>query len=53
MNVGDIMEIPGPLGNWHFWDITEGKNVVVMGCGFAFTTPGSSIIYILDLNNRS
>jgi sulfhydrogenase subunit gamma (sulfur reductase) len=53
MKVGDIMGIRGPLGNWYPWDVMEGKNVVIIGGGFAFTTLRSSIIYILDPDNRS
>ena len=53
MHVGDIMGIRGPLGNWYPWDEMEGKNVVIIGGGFAFTTLRSSIIYMLDPANRS
>ena len=28
MQVGDIMGIRGPLGNWYPWDLLEGKNVL-------------------------
>jgi NAD(P)H-flavin reductase len=52
MKVGDIMGIRGPLGNWYPWDVMEGKNVVIIGGGFAFTTLRSSIIYMLDPDNR-
>ena len=53
MKPGDIMGVRGPLGNWYPWDIMEGKNVVIIGGGFAFTTLRSSIIYMLDPANRS
>lgn len=54
MKVGDIMGIRGPLGNWYPWEMLEkGKNVVIIGGGFAFTTLRSSIIYMLDPANRS
>jgi len=52
MKEGDIMGIRGPLGNAFPWDILEGKNVVIVGGGFAFTTLRSSIIYMLDPANR-
>ncbi|MCF8110259.1 MAG: FAD/NAD(P)-binding protein [Desulfobacteraceae bacterium] len=52
MKEGDIMGIRGPLGNWYPWDMLEGKNVVIIGGGFAFTTLRSSIIYMLDPENR-
>jgi len=54
MKAGDIMGIRGPLGNWYPWEMLEkGKNVVIIGGGFAFTTLRSSIIYMLDPANRS
>jgi NAD(P)H-flavin reductase len=53
MNVDDIMGVRGPMGNWYPWDNLEGKNVVIIGGGFAFTTLRSSIIYMLDPANRS
>ncbi len=52
MKAGDIMGIRGPMGNWYPWDIMEGKNVVIIGGGFAFTTLRSSIVYMLDPANR-
>ncbi len=53
MKVGDIIGLRGPLGNWYPWDILEGKNVLIIGGGFAFTTLRSSIVYMLDPDNRS
>jgi NAD(P)H-flavin reductase len=53
MKKGDIMGIRGPLGNWYPWDVLEGKNVVIIGGGFAFTTLRASIIYMLHPDNRS
>lgn len=47
MKPGDIMGIRGPLGNSYPWDILKGKNVVIIGGGFAFTTLRSSIVYML------
>lgn len=52
MKAGDIMGVRGPLGNWYPWDILEGKNIVIIGGGFAFTTLRSSIVYMLDPANR-
>ncbi|MDA8137481.1 MAG: FAD/NAD(P)-binding protein [Desulfobacteraceae bacterium] len=52
MKVGDIMGVRGPLGNWYPWEMLEGKNVLIVGGGFAFTTLRSSIIYMLDPANR-
>ncbi len=47
MKVGDIMGIRGPLGNSYPWEVLEGKNVVIIGGGFAFTTLRSSIVHML------
>jgi sulfhydrogenase subunit gamma (sulfur reductase) len=52
MQEGDVMGIRGPLGNWYPWDILEGKNVVIIGGGFAFTTLRSSIVHMLHPDNR-
>lgn len=52
MEEGTRMGIRGPLG--HPWPIEflEGKNVVIVGGGFAFTTLRSLLIYMLDERNR-
>ena len=47
MKVGDVMGIRGPLGNSYPWEVLEGKNVVIIGGGFAFTTLRSSIVFML------
>ena len=52
MKEGDIMGIRGPLGNWYPWEQMEGRNVVIIGGGFAFTTLRSSIVYMLHPDNR-
>jgi len=52
MKEGDVMGVRGPLGNWYPWDEMEGKNVVIIGGGFAFTTLRSSIVYMLHPENR-
>jgi NAD(P)H-flavin reductase len=53
MKEGDIIGVRGPLGNWYPWEKMEGKNVVVIGGGFAFTTLRSSIVYMLHPENRN
>ena len=53
MKEGDIIGIRGPLGNWFPWEAMEGKNVLVIGGGFAFTTLRSSIVYMLHPENRN
>ncbi len=53
MQEGDIMGVRGPMGNWYPWETLEGKKVVIVGGGFAFTTLRSSIVYMLHPDNRS
>lgn len=53
MRVGDTMGIRGPLGNWYPWEDLKGKNIVIIGGGFAFTTLRASIIHMLDPQNRA
>lgn len=52
MSPGDVMGVRGPLGNCYPWDILEGRNIVIVGGGFAFTTLRSSIVYMLHPDNR-
>jgi len=52
MREGDIMGVRGPMGNWYPWERLEGKSVVIIGGGFAFTTLRSSIVYMLHPDNR-
>jgi len=53
MEEGARMGVRGPLGNTWPIDYLEGKNVVVVGGGFAFTTLRSLINYMLHEENRS
>jgi sulfhydrogenase subunit gamma (sulfur reductase) len=53
MEVGATMGIRGPLGNHWPIDYLEGKEIVIVGGGFAFTTLRSLINYMLDEKNRS
>ncbi len=49
---GYVMGVRGPLGDGYPWEEMKGKNVVVIGGGFAFTTLRSSIVYMLHSENR-
>ena len=49
---GTRMGVRGPLGNSWPLEFLEGKNVVIVGGGFAFTTLRSLLIYMLDPANR-
>lgn len=53
MSIGDVMGVRGPLGRPFPLDKMEGKNIVIVGGGFAFTTLRSIIAYMLDASNRS
>jgi sulfhydrogenase subunit gamma (sulfur reductase) len=50
--VGTGLGVRGPLGNGFPWQRLEGKNILVVSGGFAFTTLRSSLVYMLDPANR-
>lgn len=50
---GDTIGLRGPLGNWFPLDLIRGKNLVVIGGGFAFTTLRSLVVYLLQPEQRS
>ncbi len=51
-NIGDVVGVRGPFGNG--WPIEEmkGKDIVVIGGGFAFSTLRSLVIYFLNEKHR-
>lgn len=51
--VGDVIGVRGPFGNGWPLDHMRGKNVTIVGGGFAFTTLRSMIEYMLAEENRS
>ncbi len=53
MEEGTRMGIRGPLGNTWPIEYLEGKNIVIVGGGFAFTTLRSLINYMTFEKNRS
>jgi sulfhydrogenase subunit gamma (sulfur reductase) len=53
MEEGSEIGIRGPLGKGYPIELFEGKNVLVIGGGFAFTTLRSLIVYLLHPQNRS
>ena len=50
---GEIIGVRGPLGNSFPVEKLEGKNIVIIGGGFAFTTLRSLTNYMLYRENRS
>jgi sulfhydrogenase subunit gamma (sulfur reductase) len=53
LEAGAVMGVRGPLGNSWPIDYLAGKNIVIVGGGFAFTTLRSLINYMIDDRNRS
>ena len=52
LEVGDTVGIRGPCGNsWPLEDM-KGKNIVVIGGGFAFSTLRSLLLWVLDEKHR-
>ena len=47
LSEGDIMGVRGPLGNSYPMDEIKGKNIVIIGGGYAFTTLRSTMVYLL------
>ncbi|MDY6971261.1 MAG: FAD/NAD(P)-binding protein [Thermodesulfobacteriota bacterium] len=53
MEEGDIVGLRGPLGNYYPIEELEGKNLVIVSGGFAFTTLRSLTKYMLHQDNRA
>ncbi len=49
---GALLGVRGPLGNGFPWQKLQGKDLTLIGGGYAFTTLRSSILYILDPAQR-
>lgn len=52
LDEGEILGVRGPLGNGFPLDKMRGKDIVIVGGGFAFTTLRALIIYMLNPENR-
>ncbi|MFX1383378.1 MAG: FAD/NAD(P)-binding protein [Promethearchaeota archaeon] len=51
--IGDVVGVRGPLGNgWPIEDL-KGKNIIVIGGGFAFSTLRSLVEYMITDDNRN
>ncbi len=51
-DIGDTIGVRGPYGNGWPMEELKGKNIVVIGGGFAFSTLRSLVLYILDEKHR-
>jgi sulfhydrogenase subunit gamma (sulfur reductase) len=52
MEKGDVVGVRGPLGNGYPLEVFKGKNLVLVGGGFGFSTLRSLINFILHDSNR-
>ena len=53
MEEGTMVGVRGPMGNYYPMEEFKGKNVVIIGGGFAFTTLRSMAVYMLDEKHRA
>ncbi len=51
--IGRKVGVRGPLGHAFPWERMEGKDIVIVSGGFAFTTLRSAMTYLSDSRNRS
>ncbi len=47
LSEGSVMGVRGPLGNSYPMDQIKGKDIVIIGGGYAFTTLRSTMVYLL------
>jgi sulfhydrogenase subunit gamma (sulfur reductase) len=52
LKAGDVIGLRGPLGNHFPLERMAGKDLVIIGGGFAFTTLRALILYLLDGGQR-
>ena len=52
LEAGTRIGVRGPMGRPFPWDRMAGKDLIIVGGGFAFTTLRSAIVYVLDPANR-
>jgi len=53
MEEGTMVGVRGPMGNYYPMEEFKGKNIVIIGGGFAFTTLRSMAVYMLDEKHRA
>jgi len=53
MEEGTMVGVRGPMGNYYPVEEFKGKNIVIIGGGFAFTTLRSMAVYMLDEKHRA
>jgi NAD(P)H-flavin reductase len=53
MEEGTMVGVRGPMGNYYPMEEFKGKNLVIIGGGFAFTTLRSMAVYMLDAKHRA
>lgn len=53
MEEGTIVGVRGPLGNYYPIEKMKGKDIVIIGGGFAFTTLRALVTYILKPEHRA
>ncbi len=49
---GRTIGVRGPFGNGFPWERMEGKNILIVSGGFAFTTLRSALVHMLHADNR-